>query len=528
MATGAINWFETQGQSQVPADEDSPRTTHNATSNSFQPLGDFLRLGPREISEYTTKRFKYGCGLYNGQPAQLVNVYDGTGKELVAQKVRMKPKDFRFFGDTKAAGFIFQNVFKENSSRKLIICEGEIDAMSIYEATEGKWACVSLPNGTQSVKKTLANSFDYIMSFKEVVIAFDSDEAGREATAEATRIIGPKALIAAFPEDTDASDIYVTQGAKAVLQIILNAQAYKPEGIVTLRSLRDTFLEDNEKGIPWIYNTLTEATYGRRAGEVYVFGAGSGVGKTDFFLQQAVADIKAGFGTALFLLEQPVKETAKRLTGKYSEKIYHVPEVVFDKEEATRNFDELTEADNAYLFNHFGSKDWDSLKSTIRWLASTQDTKHFYIDHLTALVALEDDERRALERIMAEMAGLAQELDINLYVISHLSTPDGTPHEEGGRVMAKHFKGSRSIIYWAHFMFAFERNTQAEDPLEKTTTTMRVLKDRFTGKANGLRFYLGYDDTTGQLYEHQKDFTPDWLEDSKGSNNFTPQGGGDF
>jgi twinkle protein len=47
----------------------------------------------------------------------------------------------------------------------------------------------------------------------------------------------------------------------------------------------------------------------------------------------------------------------------------------------------------------------------------------FYLDHLTALAAAEDDERTALKRIMAEMASLAKELRVIIHFISHLSTP---------------------------------------------------------------------------------------------------------
>ena len=144
---------------------------------------------------------------------------------------------------------------------------------------------------------------------------------------------------------------------------------------------------------------------------------------------------------------------------------------------------------------------WDVIKTKIQYFAKALDIKHIYLDHLTALVASADDERRALDSIMAQMAGMAQELGIIIHFISHLTTPDGKPHEEGGRVMEKHFTGSRAIARWSHYMFGLERNKQAEDTYERSTTTFRILKDRFTGQATGKTFPLHYNETTGRLLE---------------------------
>jgi twinkle protein len=125
----------------------------------------------------------------------------------------------------------------------------------------------------------------------------------------------------------------------------------------------------------------------------------------------------------------------------------------------------------------------------------------FYLDHLTALAAAEDDERTALERITSEMAMLAKELQIVIHFVSHLATPEGKPHEEGGRVMIRHFKGSRAIGFWSHYMIGLERDQQAADETERQRTTVRLLKARFDGSKTGSTFFLGYDTTTGRLAE---------------------------
>lgn len=148
-----------------------------------------------------------------------------------------------------------------------------------------------------------------------------------------------------------------------------------------------------------------------------------------------------------------------------------------------------------------GATDWEIICNKVRFLNHAEGVRIFYIDHLTALAAMEEDEKTALEEIMAEMAGLTKELDIVIHLVSHLATPEGKPHEEGGRVMIRHFKGSRSIGFWSHFMFGIERSQQEDDPNKRNRSTLRVLKDRYTGRATGLCIPMQYDPETGRLSE---------------------------
>jgi twinkle protein len=141
------------------------------------------------------------------------------------------------------------------------------------------------------------------------------------------------------------------------------------------------------------------------------------------------------------------------------------------------------------------------VKAKIRYMAVSQGCTMIYLDHLTALVAGEEDERKALDAVMAELAALALELQVTIHFISHLTRPkDGPPHEEGGRVKQAHFRGSNAIGMWSHFIFGLERDQQNEDPEVAQTTTLRCLKDRNTGRATGKCLFMGYDPQTGTLY----------------------------
>ena len=491
-----------------PPTDGTTQTTYRSTSVTSKtqdliPHGQYEAIKGRKISVETCVKMKYSIGEYRGDKAQIVGVPNQAG-EIVAQKIRLKGKEFRFIGDTKESGLIFQNVWQAGCARKVVVTEGEMDALSVSQAQGNKYPVVSIPNGVDSALGAVSRSLKYLLSFDEIIIMFDMDDVGKEAAKEVAALIGVKAKVASLAEK-DANELLKLNRQEEIISAVFSAQAYRPDGVVTLSSIKDRIKKPVEWGKPWIYDTLTKYTFGRRKGELYFIGAGSGIGKTDFMLQQIEADISGNESSAMFLLEQPVEETGKRLAGKHAHKRFHIPADVggWTAEELDDAIEALDSKQTTYLYDHFGSKDWDTISANIRWLALSAGVEHFYIDHLTALVSHATDERREIERITAEMSGLAQELGICLYVISHLATPEGKSHEEGGQVRAKHFKGSRSIIYWAHFMFGLERNTQAEDLEERQTTTFRVIKDRYTGQSTGETFYLGYDVDGGILYEKE-------------------------
>lgn len=474
-----------------------------ASSPPYPVEGTYQAL--RSVSQKTMEFMKYTVGTYpkkneDGSTtmvrSHMVAVPFADGKGHAATKVRLPGKDFRFTGDTVGAGFIFQDRWPAGG-KKLVITEGEFDALSVAEAWGCKWPVVSLPNGTKSVQKVFAAAYKFVNSFDEIVLWFDDDEAGRAAAEEAAMLcdIG-KVRIAKTPQGMkDANELLQAGQVKAIVDAVWHAEAYTPARFVTFGSLKESVLAPAVMGKPWIFPEMNEWTYGRRPGETYFFGAGTGVGKTDFFTQQAAADVRDGEKVAMFSFEQQPTETAKRLAGKLAGKRFHVPDAGWTSGELLAAFDELDKHE-CLLYDHWGSAEWEAVSSDITALAH-MGFKHFYIDHLTAFAACAEDERKMLESVCAKMAGLAQHLGVNFYVISHLSTPDGTPHEEGGRVFIKHFKGSRAIGFWAHFMFGFERDTQAEDMDLRKRAKMRCLKDRFTGQATGKYLTMVYDAETG-------------------------------
>ncbi|KGK67062.2 DNA primase [Xanthomonas citri pv. fuscans] len=481
-----------------PADGDATRTQSRPRMSDDFAQGEASALAARGLQEETCRKFSYWVGKNkDGKTCQIAN-YRRDGR-TVAQKLRFKDKKFAFLGDTKEAGLFGQHLWQP--TRRLVITEGEIDCLSVAQVLGLKWPVVSVPNGAQGAAKAIKRELEWVEKFDEVVIMFDMDEPGQTAAQEVAGILSPgKARIAQLPLK-DPNAMLQAGNGEAIVSCIYEAQTVRPDGIVTFGSVREKALAPVVVGMPWPWPDLTDYTLGRRYGEIYGLGAGTGMGKSDVFDEIIVftattCNEKCG----VLKLEQPPAETAKRLAGKYASRRFHVPDAGWTQQELEDAFDILDSTGNVVLYDHFGTTDWDVIASKMRHMAVADGVKHIFLDHLTALAADAEDEKKVLEQVMAALAKLAMELSVCIYFISHLTTPEkGSPHEEGGRVTIRQFKGSRAIGFWSHFMFGLERDQQAADISVRTTTTLRVLKDRYTGQAAGKCIYLRYDEQTGRL-----------------------------
>ena len=459
--------------------------------------GEPERLGKRKLTEDTCRKWGYTISKDDqGRIVQVAN-YRRDGK-TVAQKLRYPNKDFIMRGNSKNPGLFGQHLWRQGG-RKLVITEGELDAMSVSQLQQHKWPVVSIPNGCDGAKRDILKEIEWVESFDEVILMFDMDAPGQEAAQEVSEILTPGRCKVAYLPGKDPNQMLVDGEGDKVLQAMWEAKPRRPDALKTAAELSERAKSPVTWGQPWPWEPLTLATYGRHRPSLVFIGAGTGIGKTDFMLEVGEYNYsQCGLPSGYIFLETPSEEVLVRLAGKFAGKPFHVPDGDWTVEQRDAAIDQLADSEAFMFFDHSGATtaDWEVIKSKIKWMALGLGIKDIFLDHITALAAMEDDEKKALEQLTAEMGSMVHELGITLYVVSHLSTPDGTPHEEGGRVMVRHFKGSRAIGYWAHFMVGLERNTQSEDVDEKETTTVRVLKDRFTGKGNGTKFHLRLNHST--------------------------------
>jgi len=340
----------------------------NSMSNNIKPLpvdmtGDVKAIPDRGITKSTCE--KYGVVQRDGKHLYpYVSLETGN---VVAAKVRnVADKTFTIKGSFTDAPLFGQHLFTKGG-KYVTIVEGELDALAAYQMTGSQWCVVSVRNGAQAALKDCKAAYEWLDSFENIVIAFDADEPGKKAAKEVSELFAGKAKVVKHTTGyKDACDYLVAGAEKDFINQWWRAEAFKPEGVVTVSDIKERMLVKPVDGLPWCFDTLTKLTYGRRVGELYGFGAGVGVGKTDVFTQQISYDMDVlNQKVGVIYLEQNVVETAQRVAGKLDRKLYHVPDANWTRDEYEQSIDRLEQRDQLYMMEHFGAMDWATVKGII-------------------------------------------------------------------------------------------------------------------------------------------------------------------
>jgi len=479
--------------------------------------GESVSLKSRGITQDTTTKFSYLVAKDKKKiTVQVANYANSKGK-VVAQKLRYPDKKFVWIGDTSDITLFGQNVWR-SSGKMIVVTEGELDALSVSQCNGNKYPVVSLSHGAASARKQLSKQLEWLENFESVILMFDNDSAGLVAAEECASLFSPgKCKIAKLDGAKDANELLKHGEVAKIIDSIWGARPYRPDGIICGSELKESIDKPLEWGLSYPYEDLTKLTYGIRQGEIICLGAGTGMGKSEFYKEIAThIGLEHNKNVGLIFLEENVTDTALSIMSKHGNIPFHIPDAVYTQEQKDNSFNETLAKGNFFFHDHFGYMDYNSIKSKIRYMVVNCDCKYIFLDHITALVTgHEGDERRELDRIMADLATLVRELGFTLFIITHLATPEGKPHEEGGRVMLRHFRGSRAIGQWCNFCFGLERNQQAEEEALRHTTTLRILKDRYTGRSTGECVYLGYDSNTGRINSTKQPCPFDEQEENK-------------
>ena len=478
--------------------------THTHQVTHVQLQGSAGRLQSRKISEKTCELFK----TYKDGDILRHYYFDSSGK-VVGAKVRTKDKEFRCEGEVKSL-FGMQNYRHKTTKqdKKLVICEGEMDCMSIWEC-QPNWDVVSIPNGAAAAKKAIQNNYEWINYYSKIVLFFDNDEAGQKAAKEAAAVLPPGKVFIGFLEDYKDASEALQAGETEAVRAVCNYEhvQYQPDGIVDAKTLLDlitTPLPPSDHDYP--FQGLQGKLHGIRYGELVTITAGSGIGKSSFCRAIATHLLDKGERVAFLALEESMRRTSLGLMSVACGKSLHLGEQ--QRSELTEIFDNTIAKWNLQLFDGFGSYDPDHIYNRIEYLAAGLDTKVIFLDHLSILLSgLENDnERVMIDRTMTKLRSLVERTGIALFLVCHTTTPpNGQSHEEGGRVQLRSLRGSRSIGQLSDSVIALERNQQSGS--ERDATTVRVLKNRYSGEV-GEACELKFDLSTCKFNETEatKDF----------------------
>jgi len=475
-------------------------------------------LKKRGLKLETLKRYGYFNHKDGGKVLQIAPYYNQAG-QLVYQKYRNPEKDFWFTELTadapkvKDLQLFGRHVFGEKHDRKVVVTEGEIDAMSVYQAMGGKVPVVSIISGADSALNSLKANYRWLDRFEEIILWFDNDEPGQKPIAECANLFTPGKVKTVKVEGfKDASDMLQAGKDGDVYSAVWGASVWAPAGIVNAADCGDDMLAPAAVVIgQYPFPKLQEVTLGILEQEVVYHVAGTGVGKTSMIVELQHGLLQQGIKFGVMRFEDTRKKTQLDLVSRHVGERLHITQLTKPDPQRLRALH--TEVFGGGLVELFDPEtaDWsfDSILGYIRYMAKALDCKVIFIDPLSFIVAAVNstDERKALDHVAYKFAQMVKQSNINLQITHHLNRGDGKAFEEGGEISLKNIRGSAGIANFSMGVFGYERNQQGDRP---DLTRIRVLKNRFagwTGLADTLKWNeeRGSQDPTDEPYPDNKD-----------------------
>lgn len=407
-----------------------------------------------------------------------------------------------------------------NGGKKIIFCEGEIDAASLWQEMKSRYPqgnpnVVSIIMGTANAAKNIAKNQKFWNKYGEKILCFDQDKAtheevqkgilkGWDATAEVCSLF-TDFLHVEF-EEKDANDMVMAgKGETLFWSVMKHAKKFQPEDIYNAGDVDlEELMKPLPKGVSIRYPKLNKMCGGLRKGELVVSTAASGSGKSTLakeVLYELLTEHNMRIG-AIFL-EEPKVKTLKSFVAMHND----IPanKVFFDSNVLTKSQweqsrKELYGKGNFHGIDHFGSLTADSLIQKIRWLALVKGCDWIFLDHISLVISGIDsgNERKDIDMLMTKLATVVNELGIGIWSIVHLSRRPGKQSaSEGGQVSLTDLRGSASLEQLSWIVLAYERDTQAEGA-DAHKGRIRILKNRTMGML-GLADECEYDMVTGRL-----------------------------
>ena len=169
--------------------------------------------------------------------------------ELINIKYRGKNKDFKLYKD---AELIFYNLDATIDNETIIIVEGEMDALALYEC--GYKNVISVPNGATIGKinlEYLDNCVDSFTKDTKFILALDNDKAGNNLQEELARRLGYENCSKVhFKDCKDANECLIKYGIKVTRDCIDDAKEFPIVGVFNANDIKDDIYNFYNNGLP--------------------------------------------------------------------------------------------------------------------------------------------------------------------------------------------------------------------------------------------------------------------------------------
>ncbi|KQC33987.1 hypothetical protein AAU57_12085 [Nonlabens sp. YIK11] len=401
----------------------TPKRT-NITKLNTQGLDFFVKRG---ITQEVIKTNKIHS---TKQGDAVVFPYLENGK-LVNYKTRfLDRKDFRQAKDAKPMMFNYDRI---SSAKEIIICEGEIDAMSFevagfeYHTSVNQGAPNENDKNIDGKLECIGNCYDAFEQAELIYIAVDNDPNGRRLQKELIKRFGfEKCKLIDFGDCKDANEYLQKHGADKLAELKATATDVKVEGIFDVSDVResmlDSFRNGKRRGTTTYFPQIDEA-WTHRSGEVTVWTGYENEGKSTLLNQllliKAVmeGDKTVFFTPENFPLDDFYDELSEMFLGKSVDS--HYSNCATEDE-----YKEALDFCQGKFYAIYPKEDFklDSIFDRTRYLVRRKGISHLVIDPYNTIEHLQRSNEREelyISRFMATLKRFAIENDISIHLVAH-------------------------------------------------------------------------------------------------------------
>jgi len=412
-------------------------------------------LHKRGFTDETIAHFKIGAA--NEDTVMFPFYRNG---ELVNVKYRSITEKKKMWTETGAEPILFnRDQIYEN---RLIICEGEYDAMALYRFGID---AVSVPMGAKNYQ-WVETEWDYLETFDEIFLCFDMDAAGQDAVREVAQKLGPwRCRIVQLPEK-DANECLLK--GLPIHQCFSEAKIISPDTLVTPTHFEEQVQAlfrqgSNLFGVKTAWPGLTDKLKGWRGGEVTIWSGRNGSGKSTILNQHILDMGQKGIKSCIFSGEMPPARYLRWAVVQHTENDAPSPMAISAS---------LTWMDGRiYILNITNGVSPEKLLSDFEYAARRFDAKHFVIDSLMKVSLDLRDEYNSQKEFVSSLCEFAQKFNVHVHVVAH---PRKTQNDDDapGKV---DIKGSSHITDLAHNVLVLNRTP--EEAYEKARQTKKSISD---------------------------------------------------
>lgn len=302
-----------------------------------------------------------------------------------------------------------------SNTRSITLCEGEIDAMSLYQYG---YPVLSVPfgGGAGDKHRWIEYEYDRLSIFDEIYLCFDNDSVGEETIAELVRRLGRyRCRIVKLPKK-DANECLQTGISKQEIdEYFLCSSTLDPEELKSAHTFADdvieTFYPPNGEPAgykpPW-QKILAQILF--RPEELSIWTGINGHGKSQFLGHVLLSQMKQGARVCIASLELKPKRLLHRLTRQAAA-----------LKEPTEGYIRAIHEwyrDKLWLFDLVGTAKSERLLEVFLYAHQRYGIDVFVIDSLLKLDIAEDD-YKSQKLLVEKLCDFKNQYNCHIHLVVH-------------------------------------------------------------------------------------------------------------